>query len=97
MRDVNRGFGVACWEMEREAQAEPSGKEAKHASREERREEPVLLNKPLQCPSCGSDALARDGHANGKQKYLCHTCRRRHSHKSPPPLPVKSGAMKGRV
>lgn len=51
MRDVNRGFGVACWEMEREAQAEPSGKEAKHASREERREEPVLLNKPLQCPT----------------------------------------------
>jgi hypothetical protein len=76
---------------EREAQTGLSGKEAKHASRKE----PVLFNKPFQCPYCGSDALARDGHANGKQKYLCHTCRRRHSQKPPPLLPVQSGAMKG--
>ena len=32
----------------------------------------------LHCPHCQSEALVRDGHApNGKQKYRCHTCKRR--------------------
>ena len=29
------------------------------------------------CPYCGSDDLARNGHAsNGKQKYRCKSCKR---------------------
>jgi transposase-like protein len=31
----------------------------------------------LKCPYCGSEDMVYNGHApNGKQKYLCKTCRR---------------------
>jgi transposase-like protein len=31
----------------------------------------------LKCPYCGSEDMVQNGHApNGKQKYLCKTCRR---------------------
>lgn len=37
------------------------------------------------CPHCGGDALVRNGRSpNGKQKYLCHTCRRQ-SRENPTP------------
>ena len=39
----------------------------------------------LHCPSCGSEALVRDGHApHGKQTYRCHACGRR-SRENPAP------------
>lgn len=39
----------------------------------------------LQCPYCGSEKLVHHGHApNGKQKYLCRSCRRQ-SRENPTP------------
>ena len=44
-----------------------------------------MLTITLHCPDCGSEALVRDRHApNGKQKYRCHTCKRR-SRENPTP------------
>jgi transposase-like protein len=44
-----------------------------------------MITITVQCPSCGSDRLVRNGRApNGKQKYLCRACQRQsREHPSP--------------
>src|SRR5947209_741286 len=44
-----------------------------------------MVTVTLHCPHCQSDALVRNGHApNGKQLYLCRSCRRQ-SRENPTP------------
>jgi transposase-like protein len=44
-----------------------------------------MVTRTVLCPYYGSDEMIRNGHApNGKQKYLCHTCKRQ-SRENPTP------------
>jgi transposase-like protein len=44
-----------------------------------------MVTRTVYCPYCDSDEMIRNGHApNGKQKYLCHKCKRQSRENSTP-------------